>query len=249
MIQFNLLPDVKLEYIKATYKRRIITLFCLITAGAFLTIFVLMFLFVRVNQTSSLKDLDKDINTKVETLRNDNKDLDKVLTIQNQLNSLPALHDKKVISSRVFDYLQQVTPNQAKISSVEIDLEAKQVKIKGVADNLQIANKFIDTLKFTEFETKGDTQIKDKAFTSVVLNNFKLDNETADAANAAAQTVSYEITFVYHEAIFANTAKDGKPLNNDVTLIVPKIITTRSEIAKPSSLFTESSQQSGGEAQ
>ena len=242
MIQFNLLPDVKLEYIKATYRRRIISLFCFIIAGAFLTIFVLMFLFVRVNQTRHLSNLDKDINSKVATLRDENKDLDKILTIQNQLNTLPQLHDQKVISSRAFDYLTQVTPNQASVSSIQIDLEAKTFVLKGVADNLQTVNKFVDTLKFTDYKVKGDNAKEGKAFSSVVLANFKIDNTAAVNATPGSQSISFEIDFNYDEAIFANTAEDGKPLANAVTLTVPKIISTRSEIQKPASLFQENTE-------
>lgn len=50
MVQFNLLPDVKLEYIKAVRKRRFISAICIIVAGAFLIVFVLMFLFVKIGR-------------------------------------------------------------------------------------------------------------------------------------------------------------------------------------------------------
>ena len=93
MIQFNLLPDVKIEYIKTRYRKRMIMLISAIASGVTFTIFVLLFLFVRVNQPKHMKDLDKDIKSTVSKIQ-ETKDLDKILTIQNQLNSLPALHDK-----------------------------------------------------------------------------------------------------------------------------------------------------------
>lgn len=234
MIQFNLLPDIKLEFIKATYKRRIISLISFIVAGAFLTVFILMFLFVRVNQTHHLGALDKDIKTQVSKLQS-NQDLDKILTIQNQLNSLPALHDKKVLSSRVFGYLNQVTPAQAKVSNVEIDLEAHSIVIKGTADSIQTLNKYVDTLKFTDFKVEGDSPKEGKAFTSVVLQSFNFENQAA-----TGKTVSYEVSFSYDEAIFSNTAEAGNAVANRVKLTVPNIITTRSETQKPSALFEQS---------
>ena len=238
MIQFNLLPDVKLEYIKATYKRRIITLFSIIIAGAFLFVFILMFLFVRVNQTSRLSSLDDNIEESVTQLREENPDLDKILTIQNQLNTLPRLHDQKVISSRLFDYLTQVTPEKALISSVDMDAEGYTMIIKGTADSIITINQFVDTLKFTDFKLEGnDTRAaKDgRAFSSVVLQGFNLDPQGSTGDPRLA--LSYEISLNYDEAIFVNTAKDGKPLENAVKLTVPKIITTRSELQKPSSVF------------
>lgn len=247
MIQFNLLPDVKLEYIKATYRKRIITLFCFITAGAFLTIFILMFLFVRVNQTKHMSDLDKDIKTKVSELKS-NPDLDKILTVQNQLSKLPELHDSKVMSSRLFEYLTQVTPNQAAITSVNLDLEAKTITVKGTADSLTTVNKFIDTLKFTDFKVEG-SDASDKAFSSVVLQSFNLENSSTRTPGATKDAISYEIVFAYNEAIFANTAKDGSAVANGVTLTVPKIITTRSETERPTNLFQPTPQSSQGSNQ
>lgn len=233
MIQFNLLPDVKLEYIKATYRKRIITLFCFIAAGAFLTIFILMFLFVRVNQTKHLSDLDKDIKANVAQIQK-NPDLDKILTIQNQLNSLPALHEQKVMSSRMFQYLAQVTPNQASINDLDVDFEAKSITLKGTADSTATVNKFIDTLKFTDYKIEGQDGAQ-KAFGSVVLQNFTIDNKEGNQSSGSG--VAYEITFSYQEDIFKNTAKEGDPVANGVTLTVPKIITTRSETQKPTNLF------------
>lgn len=236
MIQFNLLPDVKLEFIKATYRRRIISLISFIVAGGFLTIFVLMFLFVRVNQTNHLGDLDKDISKSVSELQS-KPDLDKILTIQNQLNSLPGLHDQKVFSSRIFEYLTQLIPSQATVSNVELDLEAKTGVLKGNADSIPTLNKFVDTLKFTDYKLEGSDTKEAKAFSSVVLQNFTFNTKSDDTA--PKNLVSYEINFVYDPAIFSNTAKEGNAVANGVKLTVPNIITTRSETQKPTSLFQQ----------
>jgi hypothetical protein len=236
MIQFNLLPDVKQQYIKAIYRRRLITFICIVVAGTFLTIFVLMFLFVRVNQKAHMDNLNKDINTNVATLRK-NPDLDKILTIQNQLNNLPKLHDDKVITSRIFEYLSQVTPASATVSDVEVDIENKKIVLKGTADTLLNVNKFVDTLKFTDFKLSGEESKEGKAFNSVVLQSFSIG--TQSAGGSAPSEVTYQIDFVYDEAIFKNTAVDGSAIANSVKLTVPKIISTRSEVQKPSNLFQQ----------
>ncbi len=253
-VQFNLLPDVKLEYIKATYRRRIISIVCFLVGGVFLVLFIFMFLLVRVNQPKHLSNLNEDIKSNVAELQS-NKDLDKILTIQNQLNSLPDLHNKKVMASRLFDYLTQVTPANASISNVEVDYEAKTIKIKGDADSITTVNKFADTLKFTDYEktSNGSDAKKDKAFSSVVLDNFSINSQQGSTANNANKSVSYAMNFAYNEAIFADYAKDSNPLNNDVKLVVPKVITTRSETEKPESLFdkkiepTPTPNQNGGQ--
>lgn len=222
MIQFNLLPDVKLEYIRATYRRRMIIVISIVVSSIFAVIFALLFLFVRVNQPRHINHLNKDIDGQVRVLK-DKKDIDKILTVQNQLGSLPELHGKKVFGSRVFDYLTQVTPAQASINNVDVDFEAKKINLKGQADTLATVNKFVDTLKFTEFKIAGDNPREGKAFSVVVLQQFGVAK-----SQAGSDTSSFEISFAYDEAIFSNTAQDDNAVANGVTLVVPKITTTRS---------------------
>ena len=234
MIQFNLLPDVKLDYIKAVQRKRLISFVAIIVSSVSIIVFVLLFLFVRVNQTRHLANLDSDIKSSVDKLK-ENPDLDKILTIQNQLKSLPGLHDQKVLSSRVFSYLGQLTPAQATITTADIDLEANTILIKGGADSVVTVNKFIDTLKFTDFSFGGDNAVTDKAFGNVVLQRFTVQKD-ANPQSGSAQ-VTYEINMEFKAEIFANTAKEGSAVANDVTLTVPNIVTTRSETQKPVDLF------------
>ncbi len=230
MVQFNLLPDVKIEFIKTRQRKRLIMLVSIIASAVCFGIFLLLFLFVRVNQPEHIKDLDKDIDTSVKKIQSI-EDLDKILTIQNQLNSLPDLHDKKVVGSRVVDYLTRVTPNQATISDVTIDFAAGTMSLKGNADSLNTVNKFTDTLKFTDFKVNNEAAASGKAFKDVVLQSFSVGS----SGNSA---VSYEVALGFDPAIFAQV-KDvaaGKE-NEPVTLTVPKILSTRSETEKPATLF------------
>lgn len=231
MIQFNLLPDVKLNYIRATYRKRVIIVISTVVTALFLTIFVLLFLFVRINQPRHVKNLDRDITKKADVLKG-KQDLDKILTIQNQLNSLPKLHEDKVFSSRLFDYLTQMTPNQATISSVDLDLEAHTINLKGKANDITTVNKFIDTIKFTEYKVNDGGSSPAKAFSGVVLKGFTLATSTDQTSK-----IEYEIDFSYETIIFSNTAKEGDATARNITLIVPKITTTRSETQKPADLF------------
>jgi len=230
MIQFNLLPDVKLEYIKATYRRRIVSLVCFIVAASFLAIFILMFFFVRVNQTRQLSNLDKEINSNLKTLR-ENQDLDKVLTIQNQLDELPKLHQDKAMTSRFFAYLPQLRHDKMFVTSVSIDVVNKSLVVKGETDSIANVNKFVDTLKYTKYSiNENGAKTEGQAFSSVVLSNFTIAPGTINVA----RSVSFEVAFNYDPVIFKNTAGEGKPLDNTVTLTVPAIISTPSETQKPS---------------
>ncbi len=227
MVQFNLLPDVKLDYIKTRRSKHTSVVVAVMVSSVALTIFVLLFLVVNVVQKKHLNDLNKDITTYSNQLKN-TPDLNKILTIQNQLNSLPGLHSDKPIASRLFGYLSQVTPLQVNISTLNIDLEAHTLDIEGTADQLSTVNKFVDTLKFTTFMT-ADKSKQGNAFSAVVLGTFS-KTETGS---------SYHLSLKYDETIFKE--------DQEVTLTVPKIITTRSETEKPGALFQAQPTDQGGQ--
>lgn len=228
MIQFNLLPDVKIEFIRTRYRKRLIIIVAGVASAFCFLIFLILFLFVRVNQPRHMNDLTKDIKATVDEIK-EIPDIDKILTIQNQLNSLPDLHDKKVVSSRLTDYLTKLTPNQATISDVDVDFEANTMNIRGNADNLVTVNKFVDTIKFTEYKVNTDGGPSGKAFSNVVLQAFSVASESDSEA-------AYEISLTFDPAIFAQF-KDVQAGNEQVSLTVPNITSTRSATERPRELF------------
>ena len=231
MIQLNLLPDVKLQYIRARRRKRMVIGLSVIVSGFFLSVFIGLLLFVRVAQNQHINALSKDIDKASQELKS-KQDLDKILTIQNQLNSLPALHDEKAISSRLFDYLTQTTPTKATISDVAVDFEAYTLVIKGNADELGTVNKFTDTLKFTDYKSAPSEPKEGKAFSNVVLKSFSINTGGTQPGQGK---ISYELEMVFDPIIFENIkSTDDKPV---VTLKIPKIISTRSETEKPGDLF------------
>ncbi len=221
MIQFNLLPDVKLEYIRARRSKHMIVLISVAVTAAALAVLILLFLAVNVFQKKHLGDLNRDVSTLTKELK-DTPDLNKILTIQNQLINLPELHDKKPVVTRLYGYIGQVTPAQISISKLDIDFATSTINVTGAADSINTINTFIDTLKFTNYSV-GDSKETTKAFSSVVLLNFGRDDKGA----------SYQTTFKFDPLVF--------DVNTDVKLHVPKQITTRSETEKPGDLFQPNS--------
>lgn len=241
MVQFNLLPDVKIEYIKTRYRKRLMMLISAVASIVCLSIFILLFLFVKVNQAKHLRDLDKDIKATVSEIR-ETPDIDKILTIQNQLDSLPELHDKEIVASRLVDYLSQLTPNDATISEVNIDFELNTLNIKGNSSTLMTVNKYVDTIKFTDYKVNVEGGASAKAFKNVVLQTYSVARP-GDTGGSA-----YAITFEFDPIIFAQH-KDSTA-TQPVSLTVPKIISTRSETEKPKELFMaqpDSPQEEGAE--
>ncbi len=248
MIQFNLLPDVKIEFLKARRRMRMVVAISIVSSATSVLLFAALFSYVRIGQLGHIKHMDNDINNGVETLRKDAPDLDKILTVQNQLNSLPKLHDDKAISSRLFDYMFQLTPSKATISDIELNLDDNTLLIKGNSDSFGTVNKYVDTLKFSEYQLSKSEKPDGTAFSNVVLQKFEVVAKNSGAATAAGGTVEYEILASFDPVIFSNIKDiaEGKPA---ITLVIPNIISARSISDSPGSLFAApaSTKQNGGQ--
>jgi len=216
MIQFNLLPDIKLEYIKAEHTRRlVIALSVVVTAVSVLIL--LSFLSLTAVHHKRISNFNTKINSDNSKVENQT-DINKVLTVQNQLESLTALHAGKPAATRLADYLNETTPVTANINSFDIDFTQQTMIITGTADSLSTINQYVDTLKFTTYSTSSSSD-STKAFSNVVLSSFGLTQHEA----------SYTVNLSYDPAIF--------DITQDVKLTVPNQVTTRSETSQPTDLF------------
>ena len=228
MIQFNLLPDIKLEYIKARRTKQLVVMTATILAGASLAIAVMLFFGVNVLQKRHLAHLDRDIKESSEKLRSE-PELNKILTVQNQLNSISGLHDQKPAAERLGRYLSQVTPNEVSISKLEVDFTQNIITFDGGAASLKAVNQFVDTLKFTDYRVGEDNN--GKAFSEVVLTSFSREDAERQDGNPA----TYKITLKYNPVIFSTTEA--------ASLQVPNTVTTRSSTERPTELFQQREEQ------
>jgi Tfp pilus assembly protein PilN len=228
MIQFNLLPDVKLQYVKAERTKRLILFTSIIVCACSITLLVLMLSAVGL-QKKHLSDLSKDIKKDSATLQN-KPNIGNILTVQNQLESITALHDGKIASSRLFGYLNNVTPANVAINNIAIDFTQNTITVTGSTDSLSSVNKYVDTLKLTSYSEDNGATLK-PAFSNVVLSSFGVSGSTKDQS----QAVSYTITLSFDPDIFNIT--------KTISLTVPTI-TTRAQLQNPSDLFKSTS--SGG---
>lgn len=220
MIQFNLLPDVKLEFIKARRNQRLVIGGSLLVIAACAFVMIMLLTIVFVGQRKHLSDLNGDIAQYTQQLKN-TADLDKILTVQNQLKALPGLHDSKPAATRLYNYVQQVTPASATISQLNVDYDQSKITITGNTSTLDVVNVFTDTLKFTNYKaTNADKNDKGQpAFKNVVLTQF---SRTTSGSN-------YTIDADFDPAIF--------DIKQSVGLVVPNIISTRSATEQPTALF------------
>ncbi len=231
MIQFNLLPSVKKEYIKARRTKRLITSISTVAIIASIAVVGVLFSVVQFGQKSHINDLTDDIQQKVAEL-NQIDDLDKILTIQNQLDSLEKLHQGKPESSRLFNYFTQLTPSDATIANLTVDFVEGTITITGTAKDIATVNKFADTLKFTKYtsqpvaeataEAAADDNQTDSAST---LEEVAMFSSVLTQVTRSEQDTTYILETLFDTTVFDNTL--------DITLRVPDIVTTRSVLNKP----------------
>ena len=201
MVQFNLLPNIKLEYVKARRTKYLVTFISIVVGGVAILVFAVSLFVVDVAQKKSLSDLNTDIGKYSKQLRG-TKDLSEILTVQNQLNTLTALHDGKPAASRLFDYITQLTPAQASLNKLTVDFTGNTMSIGGTSPSLDTVSLYTDTLKATHYTTDKNTN-QTAAFSNVVLTNFARDDKGA----------TFTITLSFDPVIFQGTSA--------VTLIVP----------------------------
>lgn len=221
-MQLNLLPAVKMEYIKAQRARRLVFTVCVVVALASLALLLLL-LGVSGLQKKHSNDLSKDISSESSKLQAEPQ-IDKMLTVQNQLQSLTALEAGKPAAAQLFGYLNQVTPANVSITDFTIDFTQQTATITGTSSNLANVNKYIDTLKYTTFTT-ADNSTPQPAFSNVVLSSFNLNTDSTDPNQAA----NYTIGLSYNKTIF--------DITQNVKLSVPSVTTTRQNVNQPTDLF------------
>lgn len=192
MIQFNLLPDVKQEYIKTQRIKRLVITVSFVASAAALFILLVLLSSVYLVQKKSIHDLNNDLQTNNSTFKNA-ANISDILTVQSQLNSLSGLHMQKPMASRLFGYLSQLAPQRATISDLKIDYVQHTMAISGNAPGLDIVNTFIDGLKFTTYGLTGQGG-STPAFSTIVLASFSRNQQTA----------TYTITLNFDPAIFDN---------------------------------------------
>lgn len=210
MVQFNLLPNVKLEYIKTRRTKRLVILGAILAGGAALAVFLVMVVTVDVVQKKSMNDLDRDTIKYTAQLKGI-PDLDKMLTVQNQLNTLTGLHDQKIVASRTFTYISQLVPKQASLNELNIDYQQNSISMSGKAPSLDVINSFVDGIKATKYTTDAAGSTAKPAFSDVVLASF----------SRASDSASFTVTFNFDPTIYNSAA--------NVKLNVPNGTTSPSE--------------------
>lgn len=224
-VQFNLLPDIKQQFIQTERKRNLVISASILVSVVSVLIFLITLSTVSIVQKNQMTSADKTIATANSKLKQLNG-LDQVLTVQNQLQTLVGLHQSKHISSLIFNYLPEVTPTNVSVGRLAMSYVDNKIQIDGTAANQSAVNTFIDTLKFTTY-TIGSSNSPKTAFPSVIESSFGI----------GVGNVSYSLNITFDPVLFSNNQidKDGHLIVP--TLTVPKLTSTRSVVDDPSNVL------------
>ena len=235
MIEINLLPNVKRELLKTRAMRNRVISISFLVGGASIAAVVVLALILgsQIAAEAVQNGVIKDRNDKLMAV----EDLNKVVTIQNQLTKINEQHSRKKINSRIFDVVtavNPVVPNNVSFSDIKVNPESKTITLEGSAVNGYSA---LETLKKTILNTKVQTTDGDKS-SEVSLTKEIKDGDTSFGENSEGKKVlQFSFSFEYAEELLA-------PANNGtVSVLTPtgKVDVTDSRQGIPDSLFKSNS--------
>lgn len=229
MIQLNLLPDVKKEFLRAESARRktiAISILVTIIAAGLTAVFAL---YVYAVQNVILYTQTQDIKNKSEKLSKV-QDIDKYLTIQNQLKQLSTLHGDKNNFSRLLTFLPVLNPappQNVTLTNLEVNSVDSVITFKGTVADYGALTTFKDTLANAEYrylsQDNGEPTTG-KLFKQVVIETASYEKTESKAG------VNFTIIATYEPEVF-------KQSNAEVTITVPNKETTNSVTNSPQAIF------------
>jgi Tfp pilus assembly protein PilN len=198
MVQINLLPDVKQEYLKSQQTKHTVLVGAVVASLVSIALLLLVFVYVQFIQSMHRSNLQKDIDAGVQELKSQ-KSAVKIVTVQGALEQLPKLQNNKPLTSSLFAYLQAFTPRDVSYNSVNMDVASKTITLEGGANTSERVNVFANNLKSARFSYSkdGTTQVISTPFTNVVFSALSKAEQSDQG-----KSVSFSITFNYDPIMF-----------------------------------------------
>ncbi len=198
MIELNLIPDVKRELLKAQRQRNAVISIAIMAAIAAGAVVVLMWLYVYPTQTLWMNTENKAI-TEQYTKLSSIEDLDKMLTIQNQLGAVSSLNNGKNITSRLYDVLNVIVPtdpHKITISSVTAELsDSNATSSTASGDSASAASGVIVTIEGQTTGSYSSLEVFEKMIAAAVIE-YKPVEGFDDKGTMNCGTKGYECKYL-----------------------------------------------------
>lgn len=215
MIEVNLIPDVKLELIRAQRQQRMVVSVSIVVAIASIGVVSLLTAYTFGGLALADNIAQQRINDRAKELKAI-EDLPQTLTLQAQLSKLQEVHSDKNISSRLFDMLSVVVPkgdNQVTITRLGFKSEENVIEIEAQAKNgYEAMEVFKKTLAETTFQyTEEGQEVKTEKIATAISEGERNYGEDSDGASSLRFTIS----FTYLEKLFDSSITKGKVIGPD----------------------------------
>ena len=232
MIQINLIPDVKREYLQARRMRDIAISISIIVSIAAAGVVGIMLLFLST-QAAREYLADRTIESEYDTLSNV-ENLTHMVTIENQLSLISQQHANKSMDSRLFSILQAINPinpNSVQFTTVTLNPEEGLLMLEGQTPGgyraFETLTKTIENTSIT-YKNSEEGEEMTSPIASEVLpgdSNYGIDSDNT-------RVLRFELTVVYTKGLFDNTMQS-------LQVVAPerRIDVTDSKLRVPDSLF------------
>lgn len=201
MIKINLLPDSRLARLKAASRQKTIGVICTIGIIAGVTLPVVLFV-VWLGQKGVIALRQKTIDNKYAELQ-EVENLEEILTVQNQLNTLPSLNEQRLYYTTFFEVLPNLIPNGVSVSSFTVE-ESGTVDMSGVASSSALIEDFVAILKRAELYTENEFR---PAFTDVFSSKITPLEEGG---------ASFELNYTIDAVLFQKKFVEGLRVSSKV---------------------------------
>lgn len=233
MIQINLLPDIKQEYLRTKRTRNFVVSIAIVAGLASIGLVVALLLFLGTQTALEIR-ADNRIEQEYQTL-SEIDDLSELVTLQNQLSLISDQHDTKSMGSRLFAILQAVNPpapNDVRFTTVNMDPSTNTLRLEGIASG---GYRAVETLAKTISNTSIRYTAEQEPTTEDLATKVAIDESSFSEDADGRRVLRFSILVEYNELLFSNQAQ-----RMQVSAPDRRIDVTDSRVRVPESLFAAS---------
>ena len=223
MIEINLVPDIKKELLRANKLRNIVVSSSIFGGLAAVALVVVLGVIIGGQMATSKfqNDAIKSENEKLAKV----EDLSKMLTIQNQLSSIPTLNDGKPVTSRILGLLGVIgnaSGNNVEVTTLNLDIDTNRLIIEGqtsagypgieafvkTIDNAQITYVQRGDIEDTESDTKDEESDVDKKTvgerlsTPLIVEESEIADVSYGKSHEGVDSANFSLTIVIAHEFF-----------------------------------------------
>lgn len=204
----NLLPSTKQEKLKASRLRQVVISVGSIILLAAVALPVVLFV-SKSAQGVVLKRTQSQIDERKQKVAS-TPDIFTMLTVQNNLNSLPPLYKQRLLVSDLFKILPNVLSTDIRLTSLKVGTDGS-IEFTGTSSSYAAVNKFYVALQRAgtqhDPEKVADPSLKGQ-FNDLVLSNV---------SGISGGQVTFSIKGRYSQSILANDAENQSSTNESDT--------------------------------